>query len=386
MVEIIRVACKKDEREFLEFPLRLYRGNPYFVPPLWADEKKIFAPDFVYNESCESAFFLAKRNGETVGRISAIIQRASNEKHGERRVRFTRFDSIDDVEVSRALFGAVEKFAVERGMDTVCGPLGYSDLEREGLLIEGFDRLSTFEEQYNAEYYPRLVEDSGYVKEVDWNESILRAPSPEEREKMDKMSDFVMKRYGLKFGEAKNTSDFLDKYADGMYALIDIAYDGLYGTVPFNDGMKKMMIDNFRLIIDLKHVAAILDSNGKVICMGVCFPSLAKAVQKSDGHLTPAALIRVLSAIKHPKTIDLGLIAVDPAYLNKGITAIVTSALMRMLSEDGVECAETNLNLEDNYSIQNLWKRFPREIHKRRRSYVKELDKTKNEGESSDEH
>lgn len=377
MVDIIKVRSKNDQNEFLNFPLRLYKDCEYFVPPLWADEKKIFSKNYIYNDSCESEYFLAKRDGVTVGRISAILQRASNEKHGEKRVRFTRFDCIDDTEISRALFSAVEDFAIERGMDTICGPLGFSDLEREGLLIEGFDRLSTYEEQYNYDYYQRLVEDSGYVKEVDWNESILRAPDPESIAQMKKMSEFVMNRYKLRIGKAKNVGDFINKYADGLFELIDIGYEGLYGTVPFTDGMKKMMIDNFRLIIDLKYVAAILDENDKIVCMGLCFPSLARAVQKSRGHMTPAALVRLLGAIKHPKVLDLGLIAVHPEYLNRGITAIITSELMRMLAEDNIEYAETNLNLEDNFAIQNQWKRFPREIHKRRRAYVKKVTKAR---------
>ena len=373
-IEIKKVRTKKEQREFLEFPLRMYKNNPCFVPPLYADEKKIFDKNFVYNDTCVAEYFLAVRDGMTVGRISAIIQKASNLKTGEKSVRFTRFDSIDDKAVAAALFGAVEDFARTNGMDTVCGPLGFSDLEREGLLIEGFDELSTFEEQYNAEYYKILLDSCGYKKEVDWIESKIYLPEdPESIAAMEKMSDFVMKRYGLRIGEAKNVKDFLNRYADGFFELLDVAYDGLYGTVPFTDGMKKMMMDNFRLIIDLKHVVVILNQENKIVCLGICFPSLAKALQKSNGHLTPAALVRVLKAIKKPKIIDLGLIAVDPAYLNRGVNAIVASGLMKMLQNDGVEYAETNLNLEDNLAIQSQWKRFKNIQHKRRRSYIKTL-------------
>lgn len=376
MIEIQTVRTKKQQKEFLEFPLKMYRNNPFFVPPLYGDEKKIFRPDFVYNDTCKSEYFLAVKDGVTVGRISAIIQNASNEKTGEKRVRFTRFDSIDDKEVAKALFDAVEDFARSNGMDTVCGPLGYSDLEREGLLIEGFDELSTFEEQYNAEYYGSLVEECGYSKEVDWVESKIYAPD-EGAEAMEKTAQFVMKRYNLHIGEAKSVSDFLKKYADGFFELLDIAYDGLYGTVPFTDGMKKMMMDNFRLIIDLKHVVVVLNEENKIVCLGICFPSLAKALQKSQGRLTLPALFRVLKAIKHPEIIDLGLIAVHPDYLNKGVNAIVAAGLMKMLTEDGVKYAETNLNLENNYAIRNQWKHFKSVQHKRRRSYVKKLEEDK---------
>lgn len=374
MIEIKKVETGRDKKEFLNFPLRMYKDNPNFVPPLYGDEKKIFDKDFVYNDSCETAYYLAKRNGVTVGRISAILQKASNEKHGEKRVRFTRFDCENDEEAAKALFKAVEDFAVEKGMDTVCGPLGFSDLEREGLLVEGFDELSTFEEQYNAEYYGALVEACGYKKEVDWVESKVYLPDEKEAANIKKMSDFVMKRYGLHLPKCKNTSEFLEKYADDFFDLLDVAYEGLYGTVPFTDGMKKMMMANFKLIIDIRHVTVVLNEKNEVVCLGLCFPSLAKALQKSRGKLTPPALFRVLKAIRKPEIIDLGLIAVRPDYINCGITAIIAAGLVDILKQDGVKYAETNLNLEDNFAIQNLWKRFNAERHKRRRSYVKVLE------------
>lgn len=373
MIEIREIKTKKEQREFLDFPIKLYKGNENFVPPLYMDEKKIFSKNYVYYDTCEAVYFGAWRDGKMVGRVSGIIQRASNEKHGERRVRFTRLDGIDDGEVFSALMTAVENWGRERGMTEICGPLGFSDLEREGLLIEGFDKISTFEEQYNAEYYGKYLESLGYAKEVDWTESMISYPQDYDGS-LEKMSDFVLKRYKLHIGTAKNTGEFLKKYSDGFFNLLDVAYDGLYGTVPFTDGMKKMMMDNFKLIIDLKHVAVILDENEKVVCLGLCFPSIARAVQKSGGRLTPAALVRLLHAIKHPKIIDLGLIAVDPEYANRGISSVVSAALLNMLREDGVEYAETNLNLEDNYAIQNQWKRFTEVKHKRRRSYIKSIE------------
>lgn len=383
MVEIVKVKTKKDQKEFIEFPLGLYKGNDCFVPPLYSDEKKMFKKGYVYNDTCDFQCFLAKKNGKTVGRIQAILSRPSNEKTGEKRVRFTRFDSVDDFEVASALFKAVEDFARERKMDTVCGPLGFSDLEREGLLVEGFDQLSTFEEQYNYQYYGNLVERAGFKKEVDWTESKIYNPDEGVKE-MQKMAEYVMKRYRLHIGEAKNVKDFLKKYADEFFELLDLCYDKLYGTVPFTDGMKKIMIENFKLIIDLKHVVVILNEENKLVCLGICFPSLAKAVQKSGGRLTPAALVRILKAIKRPEIIDLGLIAVHPDYINCGVTSIISAGLMNMLGEDGVKYAETNLNLEDNYAILNQWKRFKCVPHKRRRSYVKFLNESGNAGELYD--
>lgn len=375
MVTVCEVQTKKQQREFLNFPLRLYRDNPCFVPPLYMDEKKIFRSDYVYYDTCEAVYYNAYRDGTIVGRISGILQRASNEKNNERRVRFTRFDAIDDQEVASALFGAVEAWARGKGMDTVCGPLGFSDLEREGLLIEGFDELSTFEEQYNAPYYRRLIEACGYEKEVDWTESKIYPPK-ENDGALARVTEKLMARYRLHFGPAKNVNDFLNRYADGLFDLLDRSYAHLYGTVPFTDGMKKLMIDNFRLIIDLDHVAAILDENDNIVCLGICFPSIAKAVQPSKGRLTPFAIARILWAIKHPKIIDLGLIGIDPEWQNRGISVAISAALERMLRQDGVLYAETNLNLEDNHAIQNQWKRFVAVQHKRRRAFIKRLEET----------
>ena len=373
MVNIVEVKTAKEKRAFLDFPLKMYKDCPFFVPPLYGDEKKIFSPKYVYYDTCEAVFYNAYRDGKMVGRIQGILQKASNSIRGEKRVRFTRFDSINDIEVARALFDAVEAWAREKGMDTVCGPLGFSDLEREGLLVEGFDQLSTFEEQYNAEYYQHLIEACGYAKEVDWTESKLYPPE-EDDGTLEKMTDFIMKRYNLHFGKAKNTRDFIKKYGREFFDLLDECYKDLYGTVPFTDGTRKMMIDNFMLIIDLDKVAVILDENEKIVCLGVCFPSIARAVQPSQGHLTIPALIRLLKAIKKPRVIDLGLVGVAPEYANRGISTAISAALLRMLKEDGIEYAETNLNLETNYSIQTQWKRFKAVRHKRRRSYVKALE------------
>ena len=376
MVEIKEVKTKKQIKEFIEFPINLYKGNSCFVPPLYGDEKNIFKKDFAYSDQTESVYYNAYKNGKIVGRISGIIQLASNKKNNEKRVRFTRFDAIDDQEVSDKLFSQVEKWAKDKGMDTIVGPLGFSDLEREGLLIEGFDELSTFEEQYNYDYYQKLIENYGFVKEVDWVESKLYLPDDykEKLERLDRLSSLMMKRYNLKFGEAKNTKDFINNYADQFFEILDVTYDKLYGTVPFTEKTKKMMISNFKLIVDVDNVAVILDENNKVVCFGICFPSLAKAIQGTKGKLTPRTLIKLLKAIKKPKVLDLGLIGVLPEYQNKGISSAIISIVMKKLAYDGVEYAETNLNLEENKNIQNQWKVFNAVQHKRRRSYVKKIN------------
>ena len=372
MITIKEVTTKKQQKQFIDFPLELYKECPYFVPPLYGDEKSMFKPDFVYNKTCDVVSYLAYDGDRVVGRIQGIIQKDANKKNSERRARFTRFDAIDSQPAADALFKAAEDWAAAKGMDTVCGPLGFSDLEREGMLVDGFDQIATFEEQYNYEYYQRLIESCGYVKEVDWTESKLYLPD-DGGESLIKMSDFVAKRYGLRFGEAKNINDFIERYADDLFMLIDKGYEHLYGTVPFTREMKDQVIQSFKLIVDTKHVAIILDESGRAVCMGVCFPSIGRAVQKSNGKLTPAALARLLTAIKKPKVIDFGLIAVDPEYMNRGISAMISAEVVKMLKENGIEYAETNPNLENNFAIQNQWKRFKEIKHKRRRAYVKKL-------------
>lgn len=374
MIEVREALTKREQKDFLNFPNHLYKGCPYYVPPLYMDEKKLFRKDYVYYDTCEAVYYNAYKDGKMVGRINGILQHSSNDKWGQKRVRFSRFDSIDDPEVAKALFDALEAWARSKGMEEIVGPLGFSDLEREGLLIEGFDQMSTFEEAYNYDYYQKLIEAQGFGKEVDWVESQIRSPKdPESFDEMKKMSEFVMKRYKLHIGEAKNTKDFLAKYSDQFFDLLDRSYEQIYGTVPFTDGMKKLLMDNFQLIIDTNYVAVVVDENDKAVCIGICFPCIAKPMQASGGRLTPKALLRFLKARFNPDVVDLGLIGVDPEYLNRGVSVIFAYELAKMLQKGSVKYADTNLNLEDNAAIINLWKRFDQFQNKRRRSFIKKI-------------
>jgi len=374
MIEIKEVSTRKQKREFVEFPNKLYKGCPYYVAPLYLDEIKLFRKDYVYYDTSEAVYFNAYKDGKMSGRISGILQHSSNNKWGQKRVRFTRFDVIEDFEVAKALFAAVEDWARSKGMEEVCGPLGFSDLEREGLLIDGFDQMSTFEEAYNYPYYQEFIEKLGYAKEVDWFESQLRVPKdPEDIEMLKKTSDFVLKRYNLHFAQAKTTKEFIAKYVDGFFDVLDKSYDKIYGTVPFTPAMKKLMIENFNLIIDVEYVNVILNEKEEVVCLGLAFPAIAKVMQVAGGHLTPRALLKFLKYKNHPEVIDLGLIGVDPAYSNCGISSAFAYKLVQALQRPGIKYADTNLNLEENSAIRNLWKRFDQKENKRRRAYVKSI-------------
>jgi len=372
MVEIKEVKTKKDIKEFINFPLRLYKGNPYFVPPLYSDEKALFKKETVYSEQAESVFYIAKQDKKTVGRIQGILQRVSNEKWGQKRVRFTRFDCIKDQTVADALFSAVEKWAKQKGMEEVVGPLGYSDLDKEGLLVEGFDQISTFEEQYNYSYYADLLENFGYRKEVDWVEYKLYAPEQID-ERIERVSMRMMEKYGLRLGVAKNAREFVKKWGNEFFDVLDQTYEDIYQSVPFTPKMKKNLIDSFKLILNVNYATVLLDKNDKIVGFGIAFPSIGKAVQKSGGKLTPAAIVRTLKAIKKPKVIDLALIGVIPEYRSKAIATSIINEMIKMLTDGGIEYAETNLNLETNANIQNQWKAFKSIQHKRRRSYVKKI-------------
>ena len=372
MVSIVEVKTKKDIKEFINFPLRLYKGCEFFVPPIYADEKKLLISGGK-NDTAESVFYLAKRDGKTVGRIQGIIQKQYNSMHNEKRVRFTRFDSIDDTEVSKALFGSVEAWAVSKGMDTVCGPLGFSDLDREGLLIEGFNENSTFEEQYSYEYYPKLLEDSGYAKEIDWFEFELRAP-----DKKNTMLERVAAR-ALEFNKLHiadtNMSKraYIDKYGDSFFDCLDECYSKLYGTVPITPEERKEIISQFILIVNIKFAVFICDENDRVVAFGLCFPAIGDALKKSGGRLTLPAIIKLLKLAKNPKVMDLGLVAVRPEYQNSGVNAVLVNGIVDMLQNGNVEKCETNLNLETNTAVMAQWKYFNARQHKKRRSYIKSL-------------
>ena len=373
-IQILEVKTKAERKEFVEFPLRLYRGCSQFVPPLYGDEMKIFTDQNAYADTCESVFFLAEKEGKTVGRIQGILQKQFNELHSEQRVRFTRFDAIDDVEVAKALFDALETWAKEQGMNAVCGPLGYSDLEREGLLIEGFDQLSTFEEQYNYDYYPKLIEACGYAKEIDWFEFALRAPKIK-NEMLARVADRALELSKLHVVDSEKMSkkEYIDRYKDGVFDCIDLCYRHLYGTVPFTESMKKQLIDQFMLVINKKYLIVICDENDKVVSFALCIPSFGEALQKSGGRLTPIALMKLLSAVRKPKVVDLALVAILPEYQSAGINAVMLQKMTEYLESGEIDHFETNLNLETNTQVMAQWKYFDAEQHKKRRSYLKNI-------------
>ena len=372
MVEVREVKTKKEIKEFINFPLKLYEGCEYYVPVLYVDELKIFKKNYVYNETCDTVFYLAYRDGKVVGRIQGIVQHAANKKWNQNRARFTRFDSINDVEVSRALFEKVTTWAKEKGVEEVVGPLGYSDLEREGLLIWGFDQLGTYEEQYNYEYYQALIEDFGFEKEIDWVENKLYLPEVKD-EKFHRACEHLLERYNLRLVQPKSINEFIRKYLKQFFHILDVTYDRIYGTVPFTQKMIDTMVDGFKLLVRPKDLVVLMNDKDEAMGFALSFPSISKIVNKYKGHITPGFLIEFFKTKKHPEVLDLGLIGVDPSLESKGVATAMIKFLQDSLENEHYDHLETNLMLENNYHIQNLNKRFRVEYNKRRRCFIKKI-------------
>lgn len=373
MITVREVKTSRDIKEFIEFPLRIYKKCPYFVPPLYSDEKKLLLSGG-NTENAESVFLLAlNEKGETVGRIHGIIEKQYNKNHNTLKGRFTRFDAIDSDEVAAALFKELEKWAKSKGMTEICGPLGFNDLNREGLLVDGFSEDSTFEEQYNYEYYGKLLENVGFRKDVDWVEYELRLP--EKRNGMLKrVAERALEINRLHVADTNlSKRKYIAKYRDSFFECLDICYRHLYGTVDLTKEVQDELVSQFNLIVNKKYVIFICDENDRVVAFGVCFPAIGDAIKKSGGRLTPSALFKILRLVKKPRVIDLGLVAVLPEYQNSGINAVMIDRMLELLEKEGIEKYETNLNLETNDAVRAQWKYFNARQHKRRRSYIKEI-------------
>ena len=373
MLTVKCVSTPREIKEFIEFPLKLYKNCRYFVPPLYSDEKKMLKSGGC-SDIAESVFYLAIRDGKTVGRIQGIIQKQYNEIHNVSQVRFTRFDAIDDSEVANVLLSAVEKWGMEKGMTEICGPLGFNDLDREGLLVEGFEENSTFEEQYNYQYYAKLIEKSGYVTDVDWLEYELKMPK-ERNEMLERVSKRTLELQKLHIANTNiSKKQYISKYKDGFFDCLDECYRDLYGTVPISKETQNDLIEQFMMIVNKEYLVFICDENDRVVGFGLCFPGIGEAVKKSGGRLTFPTLIKLLKTVKNPETIDLGLVAIRPEYQNAGINSVILNGMLDILEKGNVKKCETNLNLESNTAVRAQWKYFDARQHKRRRSYKKKLE------------
>jgi GNAT superfamily N-acetyltransferase len=372
-LEIREVRTRRDLKRFVRYPLSLYRGNTCWVPPLFFDEMNTLRrdrnPAF---EHCEARTWLAVRDGRIVGRVAAILNRRHAEKWNQKYMRFGWIDFEDDAETARALLAAVEAWARETGMEAVHGPLGFTDLDREGMLVEGFDQLGTMATIYNHAYYPEHLERAGYAKDTDWVEYEIRVPeSPNET--VERVADIALRRYHLRLLEARGKKDLLP-YAKDLFDLIDDAYKNLYGTVPLTRRQVDAYVKQYFGFIQPDFVPIVLDEDGRMVAFGITMPSLSKALQKAKGNLLPFGFWHLLRALRRNDRADLYLVAVRSEYQRKGVNAILIHKMNEVYNRLGIRTVESNPELETNRLVQEQWKFFEKRNHKRRRCFIKRLD------------
>ena len=378
-VQIKRVETKKDLKDFIEFHYDLYEGNPYDVPNLYSDELKTLSKDRnAAFDFCEAEYYLALKDGRVAGRVAAIINHKANEKWKKKDVRFGWIDFIDDMEVSRALFQAVEDYGRQKGMEAAVGPLGFTDMDPEGMLTWGFDRLGTMATSYNYAYYPRHMEQlGGWVKDNDYVEYYLEVPE-KAPEKYTKIAEMVEKRYNLHVRKLMKRDIFEGGYGKKLFDLINLTYADLYGFSELSDRQIDQYIRMYFPLADLNLVTAVEDGNkdNQLVGIAITIPSLSRALQKCRrGRLLPFGWWHLLRAIKWHKTeaVDLLLIGVLPEYRAKGANALVFADLIPRYVEYGFKWGETQVEMETNEGVQSQWGPLDPINHKKRRCYRKSL-------------
>ena len=373
MVDVKKATTAKELRNFSVFKQTLYEGNEYFVPEVISDDLEMFDkkknPAYAY---CEAECFLAYKDGKIAGRIAAIINRASNEKWGQNRIRFSHFDFIDDREVSAALMDEVAKMAKNRGLDEIHGPLGFCDLDKEGMLIEGFDEINTFITLYNHPYYADHMEALGFEKDADWIEYQIKVPE-EINEKVDRINKFVLKRNDLRVVRPKNRKE-IRLYVERIFDLLNDEYSGLYGTVPITKEQVTWYYKKFIGFLNPDFLCFVVDSEETLVGFAIAVPSLSKAVKKSRGRLLPFGIFRMLRALKKSDVLEMFLIAVREKYQGTGVNAVLMTELSRTTIAYGMKYAETGPELETNHKVMAMWKNYEARHHKTRRCYRKKLD------------
>ena len=374
-VTIKTVTTKNDLKTCARFGNKIYKGHPYYVPSMPWDDLNTF--DKNKNgafEFSDAEFYLAYKNGEVVGRVAAIVNHKANEAWKVEQVRFGWIDFIVDLEVSKALLDAVAAFGKSHGMKQIVGPLGFTDFDPEGMLVEGFDRVSTMALIYNYPYYPEHMKKHGYVKETGWVE--YRITLPEEMpERHTRLADIVQERYGLKLRKFTKRQIHKEKYGQKFFQLINETYCVLYGYSLLSPKQIDQYVNLYLSLVDMKMLTFIEDSNGDLIAAAISIPSLSEALQKCNGEIFPFGWWHLLKAMywKKPDTLDLLLIGVRPDYQNHAVNSLLMVDLFQNFKHMGFKYAETNANLETNVKIQAMWAPFEKELHKRRWVFGKEI-------------
>jgi len=373
IIEIKEASSISGLKEFINFPFVLYAGNPYWVPTLRSDDLNTFLwdknPAF---EFCEAKYWLAYKDGKLAGRVAGIINRRHIEKWGQPYARFGWIDFIDDPEVCKALLATVETWTRRQGLKAVHGPLGFTDMDREGMLVEGFDELSTLATFYNFPYYAAHMQAAGYAKDIDWVEFELRIPQ-EPDEKITRLAEALLRRYNLRLLDFKNKKEMLH-YAGAVFDLLQEAYQHLYGVTPLSRRQVDAYIKQYFGFVSPDFVPMVVDAQDRMVAFGITLPSLSIALQKSKGRLFPFGFIHLLKALNKNDKGDLYLVAVSHDYQGRGLNAILINRMIEVFNKHGIKTVESNPELENNHRVQAQWKNFEHRQHKRRRIFIKHLE------------
>ena len=372
MINLKEVKTKRDLKRFVLFPFKLYKNNSCWVPPLISDELKTLNwdinPAFEY---CKAKYWIVYKNGKPAGRIAGIINKKYIEKWKNRYARFGWIDFIDDLNISKALINAVEKWAKSNDLVGVHGPLGFTDFDNEGMLVEGFDELSTMAGTYNYPYYKDHIEMLGYKKDVDWVEYETKVPE-KIPQKAKRIAEVILVKSKLKIIKANKPKDLLP-YAHGIFNVIDESYKDLYGFVSLTQKQVDFYIKQYFSNIVTDYIKVVVDENDKVAGFVIGMPSLSRALQKSKGKFLPFGFIYLLKALRKNKYVDLYLGAVRPDLQGRGVDALLMKELTHLCIKNGVISVESNRELEKNRLVQAHWKYYDSRQHKRERCYVKSL-------------
>ena len=374
-VSIKTVASQKDLRSFVKFPLELYKGCPYYVPGIYADEMTTLDPaKNPMGKYSKSRLFLAYKDGKVVGRVAAIINEIANRDWKHAEVRFGWMDFIDDKEVSRSLLEAVIAFGKENGMTQISGPLGFTDFDNEGCVVEGFDDISSFALKYNYSYYGEHFEAMGMQKANDWLELRIFVPDAIP-DKVVRASRMLTERYGLHIRKITKREVRKEHYGQKIFDLINRTYCDLYDFTVLPPEVIDSYVNTYLGLLDLKFVTLVEDAQGKLVAVALTMPSIAHAVQKGGGYLFPFGWWHLLKSMyfKYEDALELLMIAVEPEYRNKGVHALLFNEIIPNLQKGGFKYGESNAEMESNTSVQNIWNAYEKEFKRRRRVYTKEI-------------
>ena len=375
-VEIRKIGTKRELEKFIQFANDLYADCPYYCPPLFFDEMNCFnAEKNPALEVCEYQLWMAYRDGQPVGRIAGIINRKANEKWNTKHVRFGWFDFIDDLEVSKALLDTVVTWGKERGMDGLNGPVGFTDFDHEGLLLEGYEHLAVMASLYNYPYYVKHMDAYGLTKDADWVEMLITCPK-QVPEKMARVAEIVKERSHVRVDKVRSAKELVRKYGNTFMDVLDEAYQKLYNFQPMTERQKLYYRDIYFPILNFDFVTIIVNEKNEIVGVGLGMPDISDAVRKCGGKLFPFGWYHILKALKakHMKHFDLLLVAVRPDYQDKGINSLFFADQIPYFNKYGVETLDTTSILETNMKNQQQFQLLEHKYHKRRRAYIKSIE------------